>query len=471
MDIIQKEINIQQGLKLKNEEELNYLLKIIDELLVGILMIDLNSTVIYVNKKYSEITGVAYENIVNRHINDVRPKAILGKVMKAGKPESNVFRQEGDVKYFVDVAPIVINDRIIGGITVMKDFEDAQIITDRLKQAEDRVRNIEKLLSNKFTASYSFEDIIGDSSALKQTVILAKKISNSEASVLITGKTGTGKELFAQSIHNHSKRRNKTFMPINCASIPKDLIESELFGYAQGSFTGADKNGKLGLFELANEGTVFLDEIENMSLDLQKKLLRVLQERKVKRLGGNQYIDLNVRIIAATNVNMEELINNGIFREDLYYRLCVFPIHIPALIDRREDIRVLVDYFLKKFNSIYNAKTSISGNAMKKLENYNWPGNIRELSNTIEFLISIDEAGITYVDDLPNRIKYYKTDGGRKNTKETKLKDQIKIYEKQIISDYIDRYGNKVDDKIKIADFLGISISTLYNKLKEFELI
>jgi transcriptional regulator with PAS, ATPase and Fis domain len=464
-----KDLRIREGLKLSQRNDLVLYLEMFEKMVIGILMIDTKSTVLYVNDKYTEITGVKYSEIVGRKLRDVRPKAILGEIVKSGVAQTNILRYEGDIKYFVDVAPITIEGEIIGGITLMKDFEDARAISDGLKNAEEQLNAMKNALNDKFKATYTFDDIIGESIEIKNAIYLAKKFAQSDASVLITGKTGTGKELFAQSIHNYSPRSDRQFIPINCANIPATLIESELFGYVPGAFTGADKKGKIGLFELAHNGTLFMDEIENMSLDLQNKLLRVLQERKVKRIGSTEYRDIDVRIIAATNVTMETIIQEGKFREDLYYRMCVFPIVIPPLKARSGDVRLLVDYFLKTYNSRYHKRIAISDETYDALSQYAWPGNVRELNNLMEFLLYVNESGIIAPSDLPGKIK--KQLDRTPEIIGLSLKEQLKQSEKMILKEYLEKYGNHVDDKMKIAESLGISISTLYNKLREAELI
>jgi transcriptional regulator with PAS, ATPase and Fis domain len=237
-------------------------------------------------------------------------------------------------------------------------------------------------------------DIIGESRALKRSKMLARKYAAVDATVLITGESGTGKEMFAQSIHNLSGRKNGPFVAVNCATIPENLLESELFGYEEGAFTGARKNGKAGLFTIAHRGTIFLDEITEISFILQARLLRVIQEKEVIPLGSEKIIPIDIRIIAATNRNLLEEVKNGNFRRDLYFRLSILNLKIPPLISRNRDLRLLAKFFIKTYNEKLNKNLTLNEKALSLLENYNWPGNIRELENVIERLCVISESKI-----------------------------------------------------------------------------
>lgn len=316
----------------------------------------------------------------------------------------------------------------------------------------------------KFNNSDYLNSIITKNYSMNKIKEKILKIANSPSSVLITGETGTGKELVAKAIHYSSIRKDKPFVPINCANIPESLFESELFGYEEGAFTGARKGGKLGLFELANGGTIFLDEIGELPLHLQSKLLRVLQENTIYRLGSMQPISIDIRIIAATNRNLENMIAEGKFREDLYYRLNVIPIELPSLRERIEDVELLAYHFLEKYNSLLNKKIhTISNESMEILKNYNWPGNVRELENAIEHAVNLEEGDIITKESLPKFLI--------NNSKDISSIQQILANEEyNIIVQTLDKHGWDVKGKEKSAEELGISLRTLYRRLNEMGL-
>lgn len=272
----------------------------------------------------------------------------------------------------------------------------------RMQDLDNQIKAIRRNYQSKgFATQYTLQDIVGASTSLHETMKILHKISKTDQTVLLLGQSGTGKELFAHSIHNLSPRREGPFIPINFAGLPENLAESELFGYEEGSFTGAKKGGKLGYFELANNGTIFLDEIGDATPAIQALLLRVLQERQVMRIGGQQMIPINVRVIAATNRNLKDLIEQGKFREDLYFRLSVFPLRIPSLKERKEDIPLLVDFFARKFDKKLNFNQSV----MEKLLDYSWPGNVRELETVIQYLTVVCEDDNVTTKDLPEQFR------------------------------------------------------------------
>jgi len=329
--------------------------------------------------------------------------------------------------------------------------------------------DINSLKHKIFSATTTKEDmdlknIIGESSSIKILKSKVKKIAQSSSTVLITGESGTGKELFARAIHMESKRNNNPFVAINCAAVPDTLLESELFGYVKGAFTGADPKGKIGKVEFANTGTFFLDEIGDMPLYLQAKLLRVLEQKEVVRLGSNKPIPVDVRVIAATNKNLEKLIEEGSFREDLYYRLYVLPINIPPLRERKEDIRVLTDYFVRKYTALFKKRVvGFENEVWDFLYKYDWPGNVRELENTVEYMINmLDQNGIISVSLLPQKIRF---DLNKHN-------DLIPLEKMEIdlIKRALDLYGGSVTGKQQAAEALGIGIATLYRKIKKYSL-
>ncbi|MBP2032957.1 transcriptional regulator with PAS, ATPase and Fis domain [Clostridium algifaecis] len=328
------------------------------------------------------------------------------------------------------------------------------------------LKDIQKVFNmvNKYTgmrAKYNFSDIIGESSCMVKVKEYAESIADSPSTVLIQGESGTGKELIAQAIHNSSERRNYGFVAINCGAIPKNLIESELFGYEEGTFTGAKKGGQIGKFELANNGTIFLDEIGEMPLYMQVNLLRVLQEGCITRIGGRKYIKINSRIIAATNKDLKEEIKKGNFREDLYYRLCVIPIYVPPLRQRKEDISLLIDYFLRlKSSKLKKSVPDIKSDLYNKMLNYDWPGNVRELENCIENIVNMNgDISFNFDKNILNSSEKNSITGHEYNM------CSLSQWEKIAILDCIKKCDKNLS---KAAKILNINRTTLYNKINKY---
>ncbi len=323
---------------------------------------------------------------------------------------------------------------------------------------------------------FYFKDIIGESKVIKSSIHKANILKDSKSNIIIYGESGTGKDLFARSIHYESKRSNKAFLPVNCSAIPDNLIESILFGYSKGAFTGADEEGKKGIFEAAEGGTVFLDEISDMPLLMQAKLLRCLETKTIQRIGDTEYIKVDFRLICATNRELHEMVDNNLFRKDLLYRINVAPIRIPTLRERSEDLPLLIEHFIAKFKDINNNHIKGIGNETKTLLlEYPWSGNVRELENVIEYACNFCKTEVISIDDLPLRF--------RSDHRTTKQKDNeniinnfnnkitpLNILEKNEIIKAIEIYGKEANCMATIASRLNISVSTLYRKIKKYNL-
>lgn len=376
----------------------------------------------------------------------------------------------GDEYINLNIIPIIKADNYIGAFAIFQEFKEEEKKQNELRR---------QLLSKGHKAKYNFSDIIGENIQMKKLKELAQKMALIDSDVLITGESGTGKELFAHAIHNYSKRKNYPFIAVNCAAIPESLLESELFGYEEGSFTGAKKGGKIGLFEFAHMGTLFLDELEGMSPALQVKLLRVIQEKEIMRIGGDKVINVDVRIIATTNEELRELVKEGKFRKDLYYRMSAFPLIIPPLRNRKDDLYLLTENFIKKSHANFRFSTE----AKKAFEFYNWEGNIRELKNYIEFFGFTGENIIEY-EDMPLAIReYYENEREKeKELKEIKinnLKERFfgkKIEEGLFILEKIDEYSSKNESSGRLKLLLAceekkiaISEQEIRGILKKFE--
>lgn len=388
-------------------------------------------------------------------------------------PESGIGRKSGTFHYegnnargIYTASPILFNDMPIGYLFEFIDSKSA------IKHFNDMTEN---------SVHLSFEDILGKSAVLEQAKKKARQAAGSPSTLLITGESGTGKELFARAIHHFSDRKDYPFMAVNCGAIPDNLLESELFGYEEGAFTGAKKGGKLGKFEIANKGTLFLDEIGDLSLHLQVKLLRVLQERELERVGSNKRIKIDVRIICATNKNLEEMVSRGEFRRDLFFRLNVIPIGVPPLRDRKEDIPLLVDSMIRRCNKLI--KKNIRGmdeEARACILNYSWPGNVRELQNAIEYAVNMTGSDYIRVWDLPeklrSRTKAADANAGLPDGNNAGAGDDrngivcLKELEKREIERALKKYGRYKNDKALVCEVLGISLATLYRKMKEYGL-
>ncbi len=346
----------------------------------AISVADEKGNTIIVNSAYTRITGLPKEAVVNKPVTvDIAEgESMHMKVLESGKPVYNVHMKVGRAKreVIVNVAPIFIEGKIRGSVGVIHDISEIIALNAELAKAKKLIRQLE--------ARYTWDDIIGNSPAIELAKEQARRAAETPATVLLRGDSGTGKELFAHAIHNASQRSMKQFVRVNCAAITENLLESELFGYEKGAFTGAEKEGKKGLFEEADGGTIFLDEIGDVSLSLQSKLLRVLQEKEIMRVGGTRPVSVNVRIISATNANLKEKIQKGTFREDLFYRLNVIPIRVPSLREHKEDIQLIAEHFIFKLNQEYGREVQkISDDTLKNLMNHNWPGNVREMENVL----------------------------------------------------------------------------------------
>jgi transcriptional regulator with PAS, ATPase and Fis domain len=369
-----------------------------------------------------------------------------------------------------DRVPIYKDGELIGavGSVIFKDIVELDSYVKRVSTMEKELDFYKKELKKALGSRFTFDNIIGNSSSIEKAKEMAVKVSMSKSSILLLGESGTGKELFAHSIHNSSPRNNYPLIKVNCASIPSELLESELFGYEAGAFTGASKNGKPGKFELADNSTIFLDEIGDLPLSMQAKLLRALQEREIERIGGTKSKKLDVRIIAATNKNLEDMVKQKLFREDLYYRLNVIRITIPSLRDRRTDIPLLAHYLLKKLSKDMDRfVTDISDDAMKLLIAFDWPGNIRELENTIERAINlVNKEAIINVNHLPYYLREQNSDVSGLIHGEG-LRDLVAQLEIKEIKNALEVCDQ---NKQQAAKYLGISRTNLYEKMSKYGL-
>lgn len=383
--------------------------------------------------------------------------------------------------------PIIVEGEAIGviGIIAFNSKERERLLANS-KKLEEFIKYMCVLIENKILAlklskqlkgqinavikdkrNYSDENaLIWKSDKIDEVIKLVNKVAGTDSTVLLTGESGTGKELIAKLIHNMSHRNNELMISVNCSAIPENLVESELFGYEEGAFTGAKKGGSMGKFELANNSTLFLDEIGEMPLSIQTKLLRALQERQIERIGGKKVIPVNVRVICATNKNLKEMVRNGTFRSDLFYRLNVIPINIPPLRERKEDIPFLINHFISYYNQKF--KKNIKGltdEAMQLMSAYNWPGNVRELKNVIEYLENVVDGEEINKSHLPNTFLIMSDD----TYSDKSLKIIMESYEKMVLERLIKQADTTVK-KENLAKQLGISRATLYRKLENYDL-
>lgn len=430
-----------------------------------------------VNEAYTKLIGLTEKDVIGKSYNvDIAEgESMHMKVLQTRQPVHGVKMRVGPNKkeVLVNVAPVIVDGILKGSVAVIHDLSEIRSLTEELNQIKKRVRHLE--------AKYTFDDIIGKSRTMTIAKEQAIKAANTPATIFLYGESGTGKELFAHAIHNYSKRKNKQFIRVNCSALTDSLLESELFGYEGGAFTGANKKGRKGLFEEADQGTIFLDEIGMMSLNLQSKILRVLQEKEIIRVGSSEPKYIDVRIISATNTNLIEAVKKGQFREDLYYRLYVVPIMMPPLRERKEDIPLLVQNIIRKCNQEFGRNIrDISEGVIESLLLYSWPGNIRELENVIERAI----INMKVNEDILKRI--HLPDFVNISNKELKKSDTTDNYKITEISNYTGELYNIKDETEKeaiikalnmfnghyqsSANYLGISLRTLYYKIKKYKI-
>ncbi|MHC1759450.1 MAG: sigma-54 interaction domain-containing protein [Negativicutes bacterium] len=451
------------------DERLLDLLELMSE---GIFIADLDYKVVFVNHAYCKFTNLEPGFIVGKNIYHIRPGGFLPELYKTRRPIYNVPRRVDHTESYCDYLPIIVQDTLVGGLVIVKDALRVKELSSQLQERDEKISQLNSTVNEVYKVAARFNDLVGSSTGLKSVVELAQKAARSDSYVLLLGESGTGKEVVAQAIHNESKRRNRPFVDINCAALPEHLLESELFGYVGGAFTGANKHGKNGLFEIADGGTVFLDEIAEMPINLQAKLLRVLQERKIWRIGSEKPIPVDVTVIAATNKNIFECIRQNRFREDLYYRLAVFVIELPPLRERKEDIELLIKKFLDEQQKKRGRYVTLGSDAAKVLMKYDWPGNVRELKNTIEYACGVIDGPEISLQDLPQNI-VKKSIAPFEFSRESfglSLDKIVGDVEKQVLREYLATYGDDGTAKKKIAEELNLSIATLYNKIKKYNL-
>ncbi|HZK83911.1 MAG TPA: sigma 54-interacting transcriptional regulator [Desulfosporosinus sp.] len=420
-----------------------------------VLVIDSHTTIVYANEAYARLLGVPVAKVLGRRLNKIEPEAAAIEVMRTGKG-----RDGGDYldSLGIDVAgsssPIFKGKSIVGCVSTFKNITEVL----RLGRGLHQTKQWEQL-------PLPFKEYVGQNSHLKDTLVLAAKVARTDSTVLILGESGVGKEVLARAVHNSSRRKDKPLIKVNCAAIPEGLIESELFGYEDGAFTGARKGGKLGKFELAHSGTVFLDEIGDMSLTMQAKLLRVLQDRELERVGGTKTVKVDIRVIAATNRDLEGMIEKGTFRRDLYYRLNIVPLNLTPLRDRKDDILLLAKTFLARFAREVGHELTLSPQVVRFFHAYEWPGNIRELQNILEHASIVCSSLSIEMHHLPAHIIPTKDDQAGANEKPFAVKEIVARVEKELILSALAAYNNNRSNAMKA---LGISRRAFYDKLRRY---
>jgi transcriptional regulator with PAS, ATPase and Fis domain len=449
-------------------EQLEMYRLIFDSIYNGAIVTDIKGNITHFNKPYGEFLEVDPQAQIGTHCTASVENSRMHIVAKTGIPEINRSHRIKGQNMVVQRIPIKKEGRVIAvfGQVMFKDVKDVRKLAAELSLLESKVKLYEEELINLRSTHYTLDSIIGQSESIQSLKKEALRAASNQYPVLISGESGTGKELFAQAVHHASARKLYPFVRINCAAIPRDLLESELFGYEKGAFTGAKSDGKPGKFELAHKGTVFLDEIGDLPLEMQPKLLRAIENKEFERVGGTKIIRSNFRVIAATNRNLEKMLAEGRFRKDLFYRLNVIPINILPLRERKTDIIPTATYLLSQMAQEANIpEINLGQEAEKALKNYEWPGNVRELSNVFERTLSALEGNTIHLQDLPfylhrnrNRVE--------KNNRST-LKDVQARTEKEAI-----RYTLKEtkNNKAQAAKILGIHRTLLYKKMKKYDL-
>ncbi|HNX29216.1 MAG TPA: sigma 54-interacting transcriptional regulator [Syntrophomonadaceae bacterium] len=437
----------------------------------GAIVIDENGIVLIFTDHYARETGFKKESVVGKRIDEVFPTTRMLEVLKTKKPIlADIWQLHGKTQ-IVNRIPITVDGEIIGalGINVFRYIDDAKGFAKRLAHLSLELDYYKEEVKRLSAAKYSLNSIIGNSEGIQEAKMRVRIAAPSTSPILITGETGTGKELFAHAVHQESSRRDLPFIRVNCATIPYNLIESELFGYEEGAFTGAKKSGKPGKFELANRGSIFLDEISELSAPAQAQLLRVLQEKEIDRIGGTSSISVDVRVISATNRSLPELVKEGKFRSDLLFRLDVFPISIPPLRERIIDIEPLCEHFIKQYNSENGTEIiGLSSEALEALYDYHWPGNVRELYNIIERSCIDARQGEISIDNL---LRFAERFESRNNIKAYRGFDIEKAKMEAEKATIIRALKKMHNNRTKAAGLLGISRSALYYKINQYNIL
>lgn len=426
----------------------------------AIVAVDQEGMITAFNKTaYKTLNIPCNRSVIGISINEILSDGELFKVTETCEEEPGVLRNINGGLVLTKWVPIRVESRMVG---VVYTFQNV----DKIQETESKIR---KELSRKgLVAKYSFGNIIGTSSVLKKTIQTSYKYSQINSNILIIGETGTGKELFAQSIHNASNRKMQAFVAVNCAAIPENLLESELFGYMEGAFSGAGKGGKIGLFEIAHKGTLFLDEIGEIPLNLQAKLLRVLQEREIRKIGDNNIVPIDVRIIAATNIDLKKKVKSGHFRQDLLYRLDILNLRIPSLRERREDIESIAQYYIKEYCKQYDKMISaLTSDVVEVLSSYNWPGNIREMRNICERLVVLTDNNFITREEIMEILYCSEQPPEEKIISDEIVAKVMKHPGEENLETLMNLLSVAKVNKADIANLLGVSRTTLWRKLKE----
>lgn len=450
------------------EKKARFYETILDNIYNGVMITDAQGKVIFFSKTYGNFLGIDPNEAIGKHCTEVIENTRMHIVARTGIPEIDQPHPIKGQDMVVQRIPIKMDGEVIAvyGQVMFKNVRDVQTLARKLNFLETKLEFYEKELESLRSSKYTINNIVGKSQKIVELKNLALKAARTNAPVLLMGESGTGKELFAHAIHHASERRLHPFIRLNCAAIPKDLLEAELFGYEPGAFTGAGSKGKPGKFELAHQGTIFLDEISDLPLEMQPKLLRVLEEKEMERLGGTRITKCDFRLITATNENLEKCVELGRFRKDLYYRLNVIPIQIPPLRERKEDIQIIAEHLVETLNREFGTRvTKISPEVLNIFKNYDWPGNVREMANILERIIYITEGDTIHIHHLPFFLQSMRKESAK--LQPTLLKHLREDMEKEALLHAI-RISN--DNKNKAARLLGIHRTALYKKMKKFNI-
>lgn len=452
-------------------DEIDELSFVIESSFDGIVIARKDGTIERVNASYERITGIKKHEIVGKKGKDLVAQGVLSeylsdRVMEAKGPVAVVQHYKNGQSAVLIGSPVLNRTGEIAKIVFnVRDITEVHLLKEQLKEKTALSERYQREVELLRTERLKLPEFITESPKMKKLLDLVKAIASSDVTVLMLGESGVGKGEIAKAIHFLSLRNDKPFLKVNCGAIPEALAESELFGYEEGAFSGAKKHGKLGMFELAHKGTIFLDEISELSLVLQVKLLQAIQDKEFIRVGGTKTIKVDVRIISATNRDIKELIVEGKFREDLYYRLNVVPILIPPLRDRKEDIIPLMQHFLNKFADRYGVKKCFSHEVLEIFKKYNWPGNVRELEHIVERMLVTPTQKVITEENLPENIREFNIDDTQIIISDLiPLKNALEEVEKKLIILAFQRYGNTY----KVAKVLGISQPTAYRKIKQY---